>query len=167
MIIESSKNLNRSSLASFIGFGEFILAILLYFYPDWAKVFLFILPIALLAAEGAELLYKNFIRQKNQLKAIAGLILCATAVALLFFGRKTFMVGAAMLMLMEFFRQLSGAKSERAGNLEKLIWYCAALLSLVWMVLIIFKGLHLYWSVREYLAFYFLGNSILSMLRRR
>lgn len=167
MIIETGKNLNRSSWASCIGIVEFILAILLYFDPDRAKVFLFVLPIAIFLAEGVELLYKHFAKQKNIFKALLGIVFCSAGIFLVFRGRKTFMVGVAMLMLLEAFRQLSGAKSERSGKIEKMIWYCAAMLSFVWLVLVIFKGLHLYWSVREYLAFYFLGSAMLSLLRRR
>lgn len=167
MIIETGKNLNRSSWASCIGIVEFILAILLYFYPDYAKVFLFILPVALLYAAGAELFYKYYKKHGSLLNLIGGIIFGGLGVFLLFCGRKTFMVGVAMLMLLEAFRQLSGAKSERSGKIEKMIWYCAAMLSFVWLVLVIFKGLHLYWSVREYLAFYFLGSAMLSLLRRR
>ena len=166
MIIESGRKLNRSSWAAFIGAGEVILAVLLYFYPDYAKVFLFVLPVVLLYAAGAELLYKYYKKHGNLLNLIGGIISGGLGVFLLFCGRKTFMVGVAVMMLMEVCRQFAGAKSERAGKLEKMVWFGAALLSFVWMVLILFKGLHLYWSVREYLAFYFLGSAFLSFLRR-
>lgn len=167
MIIESGRKLNRSSWSAFIGAGELVLAVLLYFHPDYAKVFLFILPVALLYAAGAELLYRYFKRGRNILNFAGGVALAGTGVVLLFCGRKTFMVGVAVMMFMEVCRQFAGAKAERSGKLEKFIWCCAGVLSFIWMLLIMFKGLHLFWSVREYLAFYFLGCTVFSFLRRK
>ena len=167
MIIENGRKLNRSSWSFLIGLGEIILAILLWFYPDLAKIFLFALPVALLALEGCGLLYGYFKRKKSIFHFFGGIILLGIGVFLLFCGRKTFMVGVAVLMLMESYRFLFFASSRQLLKLEKFICCCAAILSFSWMLLILFKGLHLYWSVRDYLAFYFLGCSLISFLHRR
>ena len=167
MIIETTHNLNRKSYVIPLAVAEILLAFLLLFFPDTAKIFLFGLPIVLLFGEAIELVFKYLKRKKNIVYLIGAILSGAVGIFALFSGRKTFMLGIAILMLFETVRFFACSCKEKNNIIEKLIYICAALLSMFWMVLILFKGLHLYWSVREYLALYFIGSAILSLLRKR
>ena len=167
MIVETTHNLNRKSYVIPLAVAEILLAFLLLFFPDTAKIFLFGLPIVLLFGESIELVFKYLKRKKNTVYLIGAILSGAGGMAALFSGRKTFMLGIAILMLFETVRFFVCSCKEKNNIVEKLIYICAALLSMFWMVLILFKGLHLYWSVREYLALYFIGSAILSLLRKR
>lgn len=165
MIIEANKNMNRSSWSVWLASGGIILAFLLYYFPDWAKIFLFLLPTLLLFGEGIEFLFKYYKRRKALTDLIGGIFFSACGTLLLFCGRKTFMVGIAVLMLFETFYLF---RRIRNGEFfEKIMIACAALLSFIWMILIFFKGLNLFWSVREYLALYFLCVSVITLLYRK
>lgn len=167
MIVETTQNLNRRSYAVPIAMAELLLAFLLYFYPDFAKIFLFGLPLVLFFGESIELIIKYFKNKEKILHLIGGILLLICGIATTFAERKTFMLGIAMLMAFETVRFSVCGRNENCKLLEKLIYIGAALLSFCWMLLILFKGLHLYWSVREYLALYFIGTALLSVLRKR
>lgn len=167
MIFETSRNLNRKSYAVPLALAELLLAVLLYFFPDTAKIFLFGLPVVLLFGEACELALKYFRNRKSVLYLFGAILLASIGGFAVFAGRKTFMLGIAVLMMFETVRFFVCGRNEKNTVWEKLIYFCAALLSCCWMVLILFKGLHLYWSVREYLALYFAGSAFLSLLRKR
>lgn len=167
MIVETTQNLNRRSYAVPIAMAELLLAFLLYFYPEFAKFFLFGLPLVLFFGEAFELVCKYFKQKKGIFHLSGGILLFICGIIAIFAGRKTFMIGVSMLMLFESTRFFACCRSENCKLLEKLVYSAAALLSLLWMLLILFKGLHLYWSVREYLALYFTGSALLSVMRRQ
>lgn len=167
MIIETTQKLNKKSYTLPIAMAEILLAILLYFFPDKAKIFLFGLPLVLLFGEAIELILK-YLKQRGKIIYLACGIICAAAGSVIIFaGRKTFMIGIAILMLFEAVRFFVMYRRENSRFFEKIICLCASLLAFVWMILILFKGLHLYWSVREYLAMYFFGSAVLTLLHRR
>ncbi len=167
MIVETTQKLNKKSYILPIAMAEILLAILLCFFPDWAKVFLFGLPLVLLFGEALELILK-YLKQKEKIIYLAGGIICASIGGVIIFaGRKTFMVGIAVLMMFETIRFFVMSRRENSKIFEKFICLCASLLAFVWMILILFKGLHLFWSVREYLAMYFLGSAVLSLMRKK
>ena len=167
MIVNITGNLKRKSFVVPIALCELVLAFLLVFYPDWAKVFLFGLPLVLLFGEAIELLYNFFRKNAAVFSLLAGIVLALAGGGLIFCGRKTYMVGIAVLMFFEVIRFFVFAQKKDVKTMEKLICIGAALLSLIWLLLILFKGLHLYWSVREYLAMYFAGSAFISLLRKR
>lgn len=167
MIIETTQNLNRKSYAVPLALAELLLAVLLYFFPDTAKIFLFGLPVVLFFGEALEFVLKYFRNGKSILYLIVAILLTVIGMSAVFAGRKTFMLGIAVLMMFETVRFFVYSRNEKNDIQEKLIYICAALLAFVWMLLILLKGLHLYWSVREYLALYFVGSAFLSLLRKR
>lgn len=167
MIVRTAENLNRKSYSFFIGAGELLLAFMLYFFPDWSKIFLFVLPLVLFFGIGGFLCYKYFKKNGSILALAGGIILLICGVAAAMAGRKTFMLGVAVLMFFQMLRFFQIGNKCSGFKLEKLIYFAGALLALVWLALILFKGLHLYWSVREYLAMYFAGSAFLSVLRKR
>lgn len=167
MIIEASQSFNDDSYVLPVALSELLLAFLLYCYPDTAKIFLFGLPLVLLFGESVTFFYKYF-RQKGRIfYLLGGILLAAGGGVTAFAGRKAFMLGIAILMLFEAIRFFICSCTQNNKIYERLIYVCAALLSVVWMIFILLKGLHLYWSVREYLALYFVGSAFLSFLRRR
>ena len=167
MIVDAGRNLNRKSFSIPIALCELALACLLIFFPDWAKAFLFGLPLVLFFGEAIELIYNFFKKKASVFSLIGGIIFASAGTVLAFCGRRTYMVGIAVLMLFETGRIFIYSRRADIKAVEKLIYICASILSLCWMFLILFKGLHLYWSVREYLAMYFFGTACISIFRKR
>ncbi len=167
LVLEGGRKISRRSWSAWIGLLEFVLAFSLYYYPDWSKIFLFILPLVICGVGAIEFGYKYFRKKDSVLNLVSGIVFAAVGIYLCFLGRKTFMVGVAIMLLVDAVRFFACSRSENIRIFEKLIFIAAALLAASWMLLVLFKGLHLYWSVRECLALYFTGAAVLSFFRKR
>lgn len=167
IVIDGGRKISRKSWSGRIGMLELVLAISLFYYPDYSKVFLFMLPLVLIAVVAAEEIYKYFRKNGTIINLLCGILPVIIGIYIGFLGRKTFMIGTAIMLLIDAVRFFSYSRSSDIKILEKMIFFCGAILAAVWTGLVLFKGLHLYWSVREYLAMYFAGAAILSFFRKR
>lgn len=166
IFVKAGKELNGRFGSFLFGIIDLLLAAGLYFVPDITKNILFLLPSAMLFIECGDIINKYFRKKVASLQLwIAGIFL-GGGIFLLFIGQNIAMLGVALIMFFNGIRCGISARHKDISLWEKSLFVLGGLGSLSFGLLILFKGLNMYWSAREFVALYLIGASIFAFMHK-